>query len=745
MYRFKTYYLVAGFFLTGLLTQAQHNRIEHKVDSVLRLMTLEEKVGQMNQYNDDWVATGPVTLDGDKPDQVRAGQLGSILNCITVERTMKWQNTAMQSRLKIPLLFGQDVIHGFKTTFPIPLAEACSWDLAAIRQSARIAATEASASGVHWTFAPMVDIARDPRWGRVMEGAGEDTYLGSLIAKARVEGFQGEGLGNTNAVMACAKHFAAYGAATGGRDYNSVDMSDRMLWETYLPPFKAAADARVATFMNSFNDINGVPATGNKVIQRDILKGKWGFGGFIVSDWGSVGEMINHGNVANEYEAAMVAANAGCDMDMESRCYKNNLVQLVKDGKVSETYIDEAVRRILRKKFELGLFDDPFKFCNREREKEALENPAHTAFARQIAAKSIVLLKNEKNLLPLSKNLKTIAFIGPLVKEVKQNKGFWDVEVPGVDSNIIVTQWEGLENKAGKQIRLLYAKGCNIDGYDKSGFAEAKKTALQADVVILSIGERRDMSGEAKSRADIGIPGVQEELVKEILATGKPVVVLINAGRPLVFNYTADHAQAILYTWWLGSEAGNAIADVLFGDYNPSAKLPISFPKSVGQIPIYYSHFNTGRPATTDENRFYNSSYIDESISPKFEFGYGLSYTTFAYSDLKLSKTSMNKTGKIDVSFTLTNSGKRDGEEIVQLYLRDKVGSIVRPVIELKDFVKIALKAGESKSVTFTIDKEKLSFFNQNLQWDAEPGEFDLMIGASCRDIRLKSNFRLTE
>jgi beta-glucosidase len=420
-------------------------------------------------------------------------------------------------------------------------------------------------------------------------------------------------------------------------------------------------------------------------------------------------------------------------------------VQLVKDGKVSETYIDEAVRRILRKKFELGLFDDPFKFCNREREKEALENPAHTAFARQIAAKSIVLLKNEKNLLPLSKNLKTIAFIGPLVKEVKQNKGFWDVEVPGVDSNIIVTQWEGLENKAGKQIRLLYAKGCNIDGYDKSGFAEAKKTALQADVVILSIGERRDMSGEAKSRADIGIPGVQEELVKEILATGKPVVVLINAGRPLVFNYTADHAPAILYTWWLGSEAGNAIADVLFGDYNPSAKLPISFPKSVGQIPIYYSHFNTGRPATTDENRFYNSSYIDESIFPKFEFGYGLSYTTFAYSDLKLSQTSMNKTGKIDVSFTLTNSGKRDGEEIVQLYLRDKVGSIVRPVIELKDFVKIALKAGESKTVTFTIDKEKLSFFNQNLQWDAEPGEFDLMIGASCRDIRLKSNFRLTE
>jgi beta-glucosidase len=649
----------------------------------------------------------------------------------------------MQSRLKIPLLFGQDVIHGYKTTFPIPLAEACSWDLDAMQLSARIAATEASASGIHWTFAPMVDIARDPRWGRVMEGAGEDPYLGSKIATARVKGFQGNELGDINSVMACAKHFAAYGAAIGGRDYNSVDMSDRLLWEVYLPPFKAAVDAGAATFMNSFNDINGIPATGNKYLQRDILKGKWGFKGFVVSDWGSIGEMINHGNVKNEYEAALSAITAGSDMDMESRCYKNNLAQLVRDRKVSVALIDDAVKRILKKKFELGLFDDPYKFCNAEREQAALNNPDHPEIAREIAAKSIVLLKNENQLLPLSKNIKTIAFIGPLVKSLKQNKGFWDVEVPGVDSNFIVSQWEGLQNKVGANTNLLYAKGCEIDGNDRSGFAEAVEVAKQSDVVLLSIGERRDMSGEAKSRSNINMPGVQEDLLKELLATGKPVVVLINAGRPLVFNYTADNAPAILYTWWLGSEAGNAIADVLFGDYNPSAKLPITFPLSVGQIPIYYCHFNTGRPARNDDNHNYNSSYIDISIFPKYEFGYGLSYTTFQYSNLQLSKKKMKSNERIEISVTITNTGKFDGEEIVQLYLRDKVGSVVRPVKELKDFKKIKLDAGKSESIKFIIDKEKLSFYNQQLQWVAEPGDFELMIGSSSRDIRLKEDFEL--
>jgi beta-glucosidase len=451
--------------------------------------------------------------------------------------------------------------------------------------------------------------------------------------------------------------------------------------------------------------------------------------------------MISHGTVANEYEAALSAITAGCDMDMESRCYKNNLIQLLEDKKITIDLIDDAVRRIMRKKFEIGIFDDPFKYCNAAREQAELNNPEHAKAARQMAEKSIVLLKNQNNVLPLSKNIKTIAFIGPLVKAVKQNKGYWDVEVPGVDSNYIVSQWEGLKNKIGTHTKLLYAKGCDIEGKDKSGFAEAIKIAKKADVVILSIGERRDMSGEAKSRSNIDIPGVQEKLLKELLATGKPVVVLLNAGRPLVFNYTADHATAILYTWWLGSEAGNAIADVLFGDYNPSAKLPITFPRSVGQIPIYYSHFNTGRPVSGHD--FPNTSYIDLSEDPKFEFGYGLSYTTFKYSELQLSKKIMSKNEKIVVSLTVSNTGKYAGEEIVQLYLRDKVGSIARPLKELKDFKKIALKSGESKTISFTIDKEKLSFYNQQLQWVAEPGDFDLMIGASSEDIRLSDSFEL--
>ncbi len=745
----RSYHL--AFWLIFILTNpfmfavAQQKSIDQKVDSVLRLMTLDEKIGQLNQYNDDWVATGPVTVDSDKSNQIRNGQVGSLLNCLGVERTAAWQKIAMQSRMKIPLLFGQDVIHGFKTTFPIPLAEACSWDPEAMKLSAQIAADEASASGIHWTFAPMVDIARDPRWGRIMEGAGEDPYLGSVIAKARVEGFQGDKLGGLNSVMACAKHFAAYGAAIGGRDYNSVDMSDRMLWETYLPPFKAAADAGVATFMNSFNDINGVPATGNKYLQREILKGKWNFSGFVVSDWGSIGEMINHGNVKNDYEAALSAITAGSDMDMESRCYKNNLAKLVNDKSVPIALIDDAVRRILVKKFELGLFDDPFRFCNAEREKKALNNPEHPKTARQIAAKSIVLLKNENQLLPLSRNIKTIAFIGPLVKAVKQNKGFWDVDLPGVDSNFIVSQWEGLQNKVGETTKLLYAKGCEIEGNNTDGFAEAVNMAKQADVVILSIGERRDMSGEAKSRSNICIPGVQEDLLKVLLATGKPVVVLINAGRPLVFNYTADHAQAILYTWWLGSEAGNAIADVLFGDYNPSAKLAVTFPRSVGQIPIYYSHFSTGRPASSDDNHNYNSSYLDESIFPKYAFGYGLSYTSFAYSNLHVSAATINRNEQIVASVSVTNTGKYEGEEIVQLYLRDKVGSIARPVKELKDFRKVLLKVGETKTIKFIIDNEKLSFYNQNLEWVSEPGDFELMIGASSEDIRLKGTFELVD
>ena len=722
---------------------SQQKTIDQKVNALLKQMTIEEKIGQLNQYSGDGSATGPITINPNKQSEIKSGLLGSMLNVLGTTYTRQYQEFAMQSRLKIPLLFGQDVVHGYKTTFPIPLAEAASWDLEAIELSARISATETAASGIQWTFAPMVDICRDPRWGRVMEGAGEDTYLASKIAYARVKGFQGNKLGDVNSVMACVKHFAAYGAAIGGRDYNSVDMSDRMLWETYLPPFKAALDAGAATFMNSFNDINGIPATGNKYLQRDILKGKWNFKGFVVSDWGSIGEMVTHGYAKDKKEAAFDAITAGNDMDMESNSYRDNLAQLVKENKVPLALVDDAVKRILYKKFELGLFDDPFKFCNSEREQKELNNPEHTKIAREVAAKSIVLLKNKNNILPLSKETKTIAFIGPMVKPLRANHGFWALDLKNIDSTYIVSQWKGLENKVGKTSKILYAKGCDFEGENEAGFAEAVAVANQADVVIVSIGERYNMSGEAKSRSDIHLPGVQEELVKAILATGKPVVVLVNSGRPLVFNWTADNAPAILYTWWLGSEAGNAIADVLFGDYNPSGKLPISFPRYEGQIPIYYNHFNTGRPASNETAVNYVSAYIDLKNSPKFPFGYGLSYTTFQYSELKLSQKKMKNTQTIEVTLNVTNSGKVAGEEVVQLYLRDKVGSVVRPIIELKDFQKIKLNAGETKTVKFIIDNQKLSFYNQKLEFKSEPGDFDLMIGSSSADIRLKDSFEL--
>ena len=709
--------------------------IDQRVDSVLRLMTLDEKVGQLNQYSGDWSHTGPITKDGDKQNQVRDGQLGSMLNVIGVQHTRELQEMAMQSRLKIPLLFGQDVIHGFKTTFPIPLAEAASWDTAAIRLSARIAATEAAAAGGHWTFAPMVDISRDPRWGRVMEGAGEDPFLGSVIAAARVKGFQGNGLGSVDAVMACAKHFAAYGAAVGGRDYNTVDMSLRQLHETYLPPFKAAVDAGAATLMNSFNDLNGIPATGNKYLQRDILKGQWKFSGFVVSDWGSVGEMIPHGYAKDNYEAALLAITAGSDMDMESRSYKDHLAQLVKKGKVKIQLVDDAVRRILRKKFELGLFDDPYRFSNPEREQKQLNNPVHRATARDMAKKSIVLLKNQEQLLPLDKETKSIALIGPFIKAVRDNLGFWSMEWPD-DSSTIVTQWQGIKDRVSGLTKLLYAKGCNINDSSKAGFAEAIEAAMQAEVVIMSMGEARDMSGEAKSRSNIHLPGVQEELIRAIHATGKPVIVMINAGRPLVFNWTADNVPAILYNWWLGTEAGNAIADVLFGDYNPSAKLPMTFPRSEGQIPIYYNYYTTGRPAKNDSDRFYRSAYIDESIYPKYPFGYGLSYTQFQYSDIRLTKNQYRANDKIEVIITLTNTGNYDGEEVVQLYIRDVTASIVRPVKELKGFQKVFLKKGEAKEVRFMLTADDLRFYNDRLQFIYEPGEFRLYIGGSSNDVK---------
>lgn len=716
--------------------------IEKKIDLLLSKMTIEEKVGQLNQYTGDRTATGPVTANSAKYEDIKAGKVGAMLNVRGAADTRMVQGIAMQSRLKIPLIFGLDVIHGYRTTFPIPLAEAASWDMDAIELSARTAAAEAAASGIHWTFAPMVDIARDPRWGRVMEGAGEDPYLGSLIARARVKGFQGKGLGSEDAIMACVKHFAAYGAAIAGRDYNTVDMSEHTLWEVYLPPFKAALDAGAATFMNSFNEFNGIPATGNKYLQRDILKDKWGFTGFIVSDWGSIGEMVPHGFAKNNADAARLAITAGSDMDMEGHIYIDNLTKLVEDKEVSINIIDDAVRRVLRKKFELGLFDDPYRFSDPEREKRVLENPENKVAARTVAEKSIVLLKNQDHLLPLAKSTKTIAVIGPLAKSSMDMKGAWSVQW---DNDHPVSLYEGLQNKTGPNTKLTYAQGCGVSDTSKKGFAEAVRAASNADVVIVAVGESADMSGEAKSRANLHLPGVQESLIKALKATGKPVVVLVMAGRPLIFPWTAGHANSILYTWWLGSEAGNAMADVLFGDYNPSAKLPISFPRAEGQIPVFYAAKNTGRPVRDKKDLVYKSAYIDLPNSPQFAFGYGLSYTSFSITDLKLSNTQVAQNGKLQVTCTLKNTGKYAGSEVVQLYIHDLVASVTRPVKELKDFQKIYLKPGETREVNFTIDKEKLSFYNQKLEWVAEPGDFKVMIGNSSDHISLEGNFQLTD
>jgi beta-glucosidase len=723
--------------------QKLNTDIEKKIGVLMAKMTLDEKVGQLNQYTGDRLATGPVTENSSKFQDIKAGKVGAMLNVRGAADTRMVQQIALRSRLKIPLLFGLDVIHGYRTTFPIPLAEAASWDMDIIELSARTAATEAAASGLHWTFAPMVDISRDPRWGRVMEGAGEDPYLGSLIARARVKGFQGNGLGNTDAIMACVKHFAAYGAAIAGRDYNSVDMSEHMLWEVYLPPFKAAADAGAATFMNSFNELNGIPATGNAYLQRDILKGKWGFTGFVVSDWGSIREMIQHGYAKNNYEASKFAITAGSDMDMEGHAYINNLKKLVEDGKVSMALIDDAVRRVLRKKFELGLFDDPFRFSDPQREKRVLADPQNKIAARNVAEKSIVLLKNQDQLLPLSKNIKSIAVIGSLAKSGDDMKGGWSVPW---DNDHLVSLYEGLQIKVGSSVKLTYAAGYNnVTDTSKAGFAEAVNTARNADVVIAAIGETAAMTGEAKSRASLQLPGVQADLVKAIKATGKPVVMLLMAGRPLIFNQTADNANAILYTWWLGTEAGNAMADVLFGDYNPSAKLPITFPRAEGQIPLFYAAKNTGRPVRDLKDLVYKSAYIDMPNSPAYAFGYGLSYTTFTLTDLKLSQTRVTRDSKLQVTCMLKNTGTSAGTEVVQLYLHDMVASVTRPVKELKDFQKVFLQPGESKELSFTIDKEKLSFYNSKLDWVTEPGEFKLMLGNSSDHIMLESDFELVD
>ena len=725
--------------LLPMFSQAQDARIESKVAALMKQMTVAEKVGQLHQISGRQF-TGPTSSDyADKLADIRNGKVGSMLNVKGVADTREIQALALKSRLHIPLLFSLDVIHGYQTVFPVPLGESASWDMDAIALSAHIAAREAAASGIHWTFAPMVDIARDPRWGRVMEGAGEDTFLGSAIARARVEGFQGKRLGATDSVMATAKHFAAYGAATAGRDYNAVDMSNQQLFEVYLPPFKAALDAGAATFMNSFNTLNGIPATGNAFLQRDILKGSWNFKGFVVSDWGSVREMVPHGYASDLADAAVKAINAGSDMDMEGYAYSKHLEDAVKSGKVKMKTLDDAVHRILVKKFELGLFDDPYRYSDAAREKSVLSDPSHRAAALDVAQKSIVLLKNERKTLPLSREPQRIAVIGPLADSQRDLEGGWVVQG---ERARVVSILEGIRGHAGKS-EVSYAQACATGCASDQGFTDAVATAAKADVIVLAVGETWDLSGEAKSRTDITLPGQQEKLFSALKATGKPVVVVMLAGRPLVFNTIADLADAIVYAWFPGTEGGNAVANVLFGDYNPSGKLPITFPRGVGQIPLSYAQYNTGRPVTDEKNVVYKSAYIDSVNTPRYAFGHGLSYTDFKYSGLALSSAAMSPEQKVTLSFDLANTGKAEGTEIVQLYLRDMVSSVVRPLKELKGFQKIHLKPGEQRRVSFTIDRNLLSFYNSQLAWSAEAGDFKLMVGSASDDIRLEGELKL--
>ncbi|MEZ5038777.1 MAG: beta-glucosidase BglX [Saprospiraceae bacterium] len=698
--------------------------ITEKVDSVLKRMNLEEKIGQMTLFTSDWAVTGPTIRDNYEAD-IKAGKVGAIFNAHTAAFTRQLQKVAVEeTRLGIPLLFGYDVIHGHKTIFPIPLGEAASWDLAAVERSARVAAAEATASGLHWTFAPMVDIARDPRWGRVLEGAGEDTYLGTQMAVARVKGFQGEDLGAVNTLLACAKHYAAYGAAQAGRDYHTVDISERVLREVYLPPFQAIAAAGVRTFMTSFNEYDGVPATGNKFLLSDVLRGEWGFKGFVVTDYTSINEMVPHGIVANEKEAGELALNAGVDMDMQGAVYYQYLQQSLKEGKIKLSHIDEAVRRILRLKFELGLFDDPYRYSDEEREKAVVFSAANQQAAREVARQSIVLLKNEKQTLPLSKNSKTLALIGPLSDNKTELIGSWSAAGDGQQA---VSLLEGIRAKLGADTKVLQAQGCDFENPSKEGFEAALVIASQADAIILAVGEKASMSGEAASRSAISLPGVQADLLMALAAMGKPLIVVLMNGRPLAIPEVQEKASAILETWFLGTQAGHAIADVLFGDYNPSGKLPMTFPQSVGQVPIFYNMKNTGRPFQAQNK--YTSKYLDVPNEPLYPFGYGLSYTNFQYGTIQLDKKTFTIKEALNIQVDLMNTGAIAGEEVVQLYVRDLVGSVTRPVKELKGFQKVLLQAGEKKVIRFRLTADDLRFYDASMRFVAEPGTFELFVG----------------
>ena len=725
------------------------------IDALMKKMTLEEKIGQLNLPGSGDIVTGQAG-NSDIGKKIKEGKVGGLFNIKTVEKIRAVQKIAVEeSRLKIPMLFGMDVIHGYETIFPIPLGLSCTWNMNAIKRSAQIAAQEASADGINWTFSPMVDIARDPRWGRIAEGSGEDAYLGGQIAKAMVQGYQGDDLGKKNTIMSCVKHYAMYGAAEAGREYNTTDMSRLRMYNEYLPPYKAATDAGAGSVMASFNEVDGVPATASKFLMTDVLRKQWGFKGFVVTDYTGITEMVKHG-IGDTQTVAARALMAGIDMDMVSESILNTTKKSLKEGKVSMAQIDQACRRILEAKYKLGLFEDPYRYCDITRAKTEIFTDASRKEARAIAAESFVLLKNDNNILPLQKT-GTIALIGPLADNKENMPGTWSVAANFSKATSVLA---GLQAAVGDKAKIVYARGSNLDydaafeeratmfgkslGRDKRPaadiIAEAVSIASQSDVIVAALGESAEMSGECSSRSTIEIPDAQKDLLKALLKTGKPVVLVLFTGRPLVLKWENDNVPAILNVWFGGSEAGAAIADVLFGPanggVNPSGKLTTTFPQNLGQVPLYYNHKNTGRPLEGKWFEKFKSNYIDVTNEPVYPFGYGLSYTSFSYSDITLSKTAVKGNQSLTATLTVTNTGKYDGKEVVQLYIHDVVGSITRPVKELKGFQKIELKAGESKTVSFNITPEDLKFYNSDLKYDWESGEFEIMIGGNSRDVK---------
>jgi len=738
--------------------QSDKSRIDQRVDSLIHLMTLEEKLGQLNLPSAGDFVTGQAE-NSNIAKKIEKGLVGGLFNIKSQKKIREVQKLAVEkSRLKIPLLFGMDVIHGYETVFPIPLGLSCSWDMDLIKRSARIAAQEASTDGINWTFSPMVDIARDARWGRIAEGSGEDPYLGSQIAKAMVQGYQGDDLTANNTIMSCVKHYALYGAAEAGRDYNTVDMSRIRMYNDYFPPYKAAVDAGVGSVMASFNEIDGIPATANKWLLTDVLRQQWGFKGFIVSDYTGINEMVAHG-IGDLQTVSAKALDAGLDMDMVGEGMLTTLQKSLKEGKITEAQIDDACGRILKAKFKLGLFDDPYKYCDENRAKSGIFSESNRAEARATATKSFVLLKNKNNLLPIKKG-GIIALVGPLADAKENMTGTWAV---AADYSKSISLLKGLQNEVGDEAKIVYAKGSNLYEDEileanatpfgktlhrdkRSADAireEAVRIARNADVIIAAVGESAEMSGEASSRSDIEIPDTQKDLLKALLKTGKPVVLVLFTGRPLAIKWEEENVPAILNVWFGGSEAGDAIADVLFGDVNPSGKLTTTFPQNVGQVPLYYAHKNTGRPLG-DAKWFqkFRSNYLDVSNDPVYPFGFGLSYTEFSYGEIRLSVNEMSSTDSLTASIDVTNKGSHDGDEVVQLYIHDVVGSVTRPVKELKGFKKIHFKAGETKSMSFTIHVNDLSFYKSDLSFGYEPGKFEVFIGTNSRDVK-KAEFIL--